>query len=146
MKVSQCLPVMVVAMLPAFGNERAFAQDNPNSAPSDKAKITIKEVPSIPPGEGAMDDINGSVTVTNGKPSDYKVVIYAYGDKWYVQPTAAEPLTDIDEDGKWEAKTHGGLEYAVLLVKPSFKPPATCDTLPKVGPNILAVVKKKPKK
>jgi hypothetical protein len=62
-----------------------------------------------------------------------------------VQPTVAEPLTDVDEDGKWESKTHGGVEYAALLVKSSFKPPATCDTLPKADPEVLAVVRQKPK-
>lgn len=125
----------------------ASAQTKEPKAPvaegKEKPAVKISSIPTnLPPGDGSTDDITG--TVTGVKPGDHKVVIYAYGDKWYVQPYAASPLTDIAEDGKWEAKTHGGLEYAVLLVKPSFKPPAQAQSLPSVGGDVLAVAKKKP--
>jgi hypothetical protein len=73
------------------------------------------------------------------------VVIYARGgDKWWVQPYVASPYTDIGADGKWESETHGGTEFAALLVKSSYKPSATLGSLPAVGDDILDIAKKKP--
>jgi len=144
MRILSCLSIAAVATLLACSKVGAAEDPQPAPPSGTKPKITIKTAPSIPPGEGSTDDIEGTVTGVKG--SDYKVVIYAYGDKWYVQPTVAAPLTDIDEEGKWEAKTHGGLEYAALLVKPSYKPSATLETLPKAGGDVIAVAKKKPKK
>ena len=51
----------------------------------------------------------------------------------------AEPLTDIDQGGKWQTVTHLGSTYAALLVKPAYRPPATMGGIPKVGPEVLAV-------
>jgi len=111
-----------------------------------KPTITITSVPTDPPGESmASDPIKG--TVSGGNPKEQKVVIYALGgDRWWVQPTAASPLTDIEEDGKWESATHGGTTFAVLLVKSSYEAKATLDTIPAVGGDILAKATKKPKK
>lgn len=111
-----------------------------------KPSITITSVPTDPPSEQmASDPIKGSVSGVNSK--DYKVVIYAYGDKWYVQPTAASPRTDIkEEDNSWESETHGGTQFAALLVKPTYEPEATLSTLPKVGGDVVAITKKKPEK
>jgi hypothetical protein len=143
MKILSYLPVAVATALLTCSSNLARA-DESGTTTNARPKIVIKTAPSISPGEGSTDDIEGTVTGVTG--TDYKVVIYAYGDKWYVQPTVAAPLTDIDEEGKWETKTHGGLEYAALLVKPSFKPSATLEILPKVGGDVIAVAKKKPKK
>ena len=75
------------------------------------------------------------------------MVIYARGgDKWWVQPYAASPYTDIGKDGKWESETHGGTEFAALLVKSSYEPSATLGSLPAVGGDILDIAKKKPEK
>lgn len=112
---------------------------------SKKPTITIKSVPSDPPGEQmASEHIKG--TVSNVSPKDYKVVIYAYGDKWYIQPTMASPFTDIEDDKTWENETHGGWQFAALLVKPSFNPAATLGSLPAVGGEVVAIAKKKPEK
>src|SRR5262245_15085784 len=112
MKTLRYLPLAVLgcglAGLIVVNSAVRAADEKPASG--EKPKITIKNVPSIGPGNGATDDIDG--TVTGAKPSEHKVVIYSYGDKWYVQPTVADPLTDIDSDGKWESKIYGGLEYA----------------------------------
>jgi hypothetical protein len=62
--------------------------------------------------------------VTGGNPRELRVVIYAYTDKWYVEPREAEPFTAIDSDGRWETETHLGTRYAALLVKLTFAPPA----------------------
>jgi len=108
--------------------------------------IAITSVPTDPPGESlASEPIKGTVGGVN--PQDYKVVIYACsGDKWWAQPTAASPQTHIGNDGKWESETHGGTEFAALLVKASYKPEATRGTIPDVGGDVIAVAKKKPEK
>jgi len=127
------LLLVTLLALPAFGQE-------------EKAKIAITSVPTDPPGESmASEPIKGTVGVVN--PQDYKVVIYARGgDKWWVQPTAASPLTDIENDGKWESETHGGTEFAALLVKPSYKPQATLWTIPGVSGDVIAVARKRPER
>jgi tetratricopeptide (TPR) repeat protein len=109
-------------------------------------EIAITSVPTDPPGESlASEPIKGTVSGVN--PQDYKVVIYARsGDKWWAQPAAASPQTHIGNDGKWESETHGGTEFAALLVKASFKPEATRGTIPGVGGDVIAVAKKEPEK
>jgi hypothetical protein len=107
--------------------------------------ITIVSMPTDDPGPTmASNDIKG--TVSGVKPDDYKVVIYAFGDVWYVQPYAASPLTDISSDNTWDTQTHGGTQFAALLVKPSYQPPATLASLPKVGGDVVAIDKKTPQK
>jgi hypothetical protein len=118
-----------------------------NPAPDDHQKpdIAITSVPSDPPGEQmASDPIKG--TVSGVDPTAFKVVVYSYGDKWYVQPTAASPRTDINDDKTWQTETHGGTQFAALLVKPSFEPAATLGTLPDVGGDVVAIAKKSPEK
>ena len=91
----------------------------------------------------ASEPIKGTVGGVN--PQDYKVAIYARsGDKWWAQPTAASPQTHIGNDGKWESETHGGTEFAALLVKGSYQPEATRGMIPGVGGDVIAVAKKKP--
>lgn len=70
------------------------------------------------------------------------VLLYSLTDKWYVQPTRAEPFTDIGKDGKWEATIHLGTRYAAILVRRSFdaaKVAPILIQLPDVGDKVLAV-------
>jgi len=110
-----------------------------------RPEISIKSVPIDPPSEEmAKTSIVG--TVVGGNPKEQKVVIYAKGDKWYVQPTVESSITDFDEHGNWESETHGGYQFAALLVKASYKPAPTLRSIPAAGGEILAVAKKDPKK
>jgi hypothetical protein len=129
-------------LLVTFVGLSAFGEAKDDKKPS----ITIISVPTDPPGESmASEPIKGAVN--GGDPKEYKVIIYARGgDKWWVQPTIASPFTDIGSDGKWESETHGGTEFAALLVKSSYKPEATLGTIPQVGGDILDAAKKKPEK
>src|SRR5438477_12026 len=65
----------------------------------EKARITITRVPSCQPGETMCPDpIKGTVA---GAGRDQKLVIYAHGgDKWWVQPYAASPFTNISDNGQ----------------------------------------------
>ena len=133
------------AVFAAFAGQRSFAQEAQGEKLGEKgreagASITFTRVPppTLLPGPAGMDAIAGSVTGVDVQ--QCKVVIYALGDIWYVQPTAARPLTDIGKNGKWETDTHGGSEYAALLVKSTYRPRPTVAALPQVGDDVLAIV------
>jgi hypothetical protein len=109
-------------------------------------EIAITSVPTDPPGENtAPEPIKGTVGGVN--PQDCKVVIYARsGDKWWAQPSAASSLIHIGNDGTWESETHGGAEFAALVVKASYQPEVTRETIPGLGGDVIAVAKKKPER
>ena len=125
----------VISALVVAGCVHAFAQ----AKPAAKLSIAITQPPHA--GKGGPDQtepISGEVHGVDY--ATHKVVIYTFaGGTWWVQPTVAEPLTDIDQSGKWQTITHMGSTYAALLVKPSYKAPATMSSVPKAGPDVLAV-------
>lgn len=111
-----------------------------------RLSIIITYAPPDDPGENLAEEpitgkVQGPVNV-----DECKVVIYAYGNKWWVQPWANSPYTDIYQDGTWETDTHGGFKFAALLVKSSYKPRATRSKIPKVGGDVLAIAIATPKK
>jgi hypothetical protein len=74
-------------------------------------------------------------------------VLYALaGGKWWVQPYADSLYTDIDKNGNWHSQTHLGSDYAVLLVKQSFQPPATTQDVSQLGEGVLVIAKAEGKK
>jgi hypothetical protein len=101
-------------------------------------RITV-ELPYDPTGgPGSSADIAGEVSgISPDNFHDFRVVIYARTDNWYVQPTADDPYTEIDA-GKWSATIHTGTEYAALLVKPTFTPRNKIPVLPSVGGDVIA--------
>ena len=114
------------------------------SAQSQAAKKTAIKITQVPPydaqgGPDKMVTIAGAATGDNVK--QYKVVIFVRTNTWYVQPYLASPYTSIADDGKWRTDTHLGAEYAALLVKPSYIPPATTNTVPEIGDEVLAIDK-----
>ena len=122
----------------------AFAQ---NQDATGKAGIQILKVPEdLVPGDGMRGEITGKVTgLASFK--GYWVSIYSLGGgNWWVQPTEAEPLTPIGAGGEFSAEIHGGEEFAVFLVKDTFKPAAKVEQLPKLGGEVLARDRKKPEK
>lgn len=110
-----------------------------DTAPS----IRITVAPREGPGETSYGDIEG---VVKNAPKDSKVVIFSFGDKWYVQPTTNAPFTTIGSGGKFSATIHGGYKFAALLVKPGYMPPDTTESLPVEGGNILKIAKADPRK
>jgi hypothetical protein len=114
----------------------AKAQDSKDPA------VSFTLVPhSAEGGPGQTEAIAGEAKGVNF--ANYKIVVYARGGNgvWYVQPTVADPITDIGTDGKWATDTHLGRSYAALLVKSGFKPSATLDSLPVVGSDVVAVAR-----
>src|SRR5205085_12195311 len=88
-------------------------------------------------GEGSAAKIEGEVS--GATPQDAQVVLYSWTDKGYIQPTRAQPFTDIAPDGKWSTEIHTGTRYAALLVRPSYRPRFVVFNLPPVGGDVIAV-------
>lgn len=99
--------------------------------------IQFTRIPPVSPGgPSAMGSIAGRV---HGSHHALKVVLYARSGKWYVQPYADQPFTEIKPDSTWSSPTHLGSHYAALLVQPDYVPSAVIDNLPGVGGSIAAV-------
>ena len=63
-----------------------------------------------------------------------RIVLYAKAEgKWWVQPQADAPFTEIQPGSRWQNFTHPGTDYAALLVGSDFKPPPTVHELPVQG-------------
>lgn len=100
--------------------------------------ISISRVPHAGKGGPQTEPIAGSVKGVDF--AKHKVVIYTFaGGTWWVQPTVASPLTDIDGQGNWQTITHLGSTYAALLIRQPYKPPATSSYVPRAGGDVLAV-------
>jgi hypothetical protein len=99
--------------------------------------LTITRVPRYQPegGPDTRDTIAG--TVRTPLASDYKVIVYARADAWYIQPTpfAMQP---IESDNTWQTWTHTGSSYAALVVRTTYKPLTRLDVLPQIGADVLA--------
>jgi hypothetical protein len=107
------------------------------AAPLPRVEIEITTIPPYEP-EGGPDtraDIAGRVS---GELSpEYKVVVYARADAWYIQPAAYAEHT-VGAGGTWSTWTHTGSSYAALVVRPGFEPFLRLDVLPRVGNYVLA--------
>lgn len=100
--------------------------------------IVFSQVPlanSAPPDQ--MRDIKGHVTGTR---AGDRIVLYARNDgRWGREPLHGQPFTKIEADGRWSGSTQLGLDYAALLVGPTYDPPELTETLPGVGTGVVAV-------
>jgi len=135
------LPLMLLALLAAQTCNQLIGQTSEQGMTGEKEAVSITEIPHA--GQGGPETTEPISGLAKGvKFEKFKVVVYAYAvGTWYVQPTVAAPLTDIDNSGKWETDTHLGSSYAALLVKQSFKPPATLSSLPIAQGEIAAMVR-----
>src|SRR6266550_1527588 len=111
---------------PRAGNEKAPVPE-----------LTITRVPRYQPegGPDTRDTIAG--TVRTPVAADYKVIVYARADAWYIQPTpfAMQP---IEANHTWQTWTHTGSSYAALVVRTAYKPLTRLDVLPQIGADVLA--------
>jgi hypothetical protein len=98
--------------------------------------ITFTRVP--PSSEGGPDRVELiEGRVSRAEPGE-QVVLYARAGVWWVQPLVTQPYTTIHRDRTFRCATHLGTEYAALLVRPTFVPPARTAVLPEVGGAVLA--------
>jgi hypothetical protein len=103
------------------------------------ADVTVEftEVPKAGAGAGSQGNIAGVVKGISS-PENYKIILYAHTNWWYVQPLTTDPYTDISGTGSWSNWTHLGYRYAALVVRKSYHPEAKIMTLPHVGGDVIA--------
>jgi hypothetical protein len=83
------------------------------------------------------DIIDGRVT---GARPGQRIVLYAKTDgRWGLCPQSGQPFTNMESDGRWKASVHLGLQYAALLVDPTYNPPQQTESLPIVGNGVAAL-------
>jgi hypothetical protein len=83
------------------------------------------------------DIIDGRAT---GARPGQRIILYAKTDgRWGVCRQSGQPSTDIEADGRWKAIVHLGLQYAALLVDPTYNPPEQTESLPIVGNGVVAL-------
>src|SRR5258707_14637980 len=77
------------------------------------------------------DIIEGRAT---GARPGQRIRLYAKTDgRWGVCRQSGQPFTNIETDGRWKASVHLGIQYAALLVDPTYNPPEQTESLPIVG-------------
>jgi hypothetical protein len=98
--------------------------------------IAFTRVP--PSSEGGPDRVELIEGRVSRAEPGWQVVLYARAGVWWVQPLVTQPYTTIHRDRTFRSATHLGTEYAALLVRPTFVPPARTAVLPEVGGGVLA--------
>jgi len=69
-----------------------------------------------------------------------RIALYAKTDgRWGLCPQLGQPFTNILHDGRWKASVHLGIQYAALLVVPTYNPPEQTESLPIVGNGVVAL-------
>ena len=104
---------------------------------SSDVTVEFTEVPKTGAGSDSQGNIAGVVKGISN-PENYKIILYAHTDWWYVQPLTVNPYTDVNSAGVWSNWTHLGNRYAALLVRRSFHPKAKIMTLPHVDGDVIA--------
>jgi len=83
------------------------------------------------------DIIEGRAT---GARPGQRIVLYANTDgRWGMCQQSGQPFTNIESDGRWKASVHLGLQYAALLVDPTYDPHEQTESLPIVGNGVVAL-------
>ncbi|HKR09333.1 MAG TPA: hypothetical protein VJS39_09100 [Gemmatimonadaceae bacterium] len=113
------------------------SRPRPSTESTPAPEIAITRVPRYQAegGPDTRDTIGG--TVRTPIPGDYKVVVYARADAWYIQPTPFS-MQPIEADTKWQTWTHTGSSYAALVVRKTYKPLTRLDVLPQIDADVVA--------
>jgi hypothetical protein len=83
------------------------------------------------------DIIDGRVT---GALPGQRIVLYAKTDgRWGLCRQSGQPFTNIESEGRWKASVHLGLQYAAMLLDPTYNPPEQTESLPIVGNGVVAL-------
>src|SRR6476660_9205211 len=114
-----------------------------NSAPTlafSKVPAAEQESPyktGISERDYKTDMIEGRATLA--RPGQ-RIVLYAKTDgRWGVCRQSDQPFTNVGTDGRWKASVHLGIQYAALLVDPTYNPPEQTESLPIVGNGVVAL-------
>jgi hypothetical protein len=108
----------------AFNKVPAAYQESPY-----KADLTERDYKT--------DIIDGRVS--GGRPGQ-RIVLYAKTDgRWGLCRQSYQPFAKIESDGRWKASVHLGLQYAALLVQPTYDPHEQTESLPIIGNGVVAL-------
>lgn len=107
------------------------------SQPGTEASIEFTRIP--PAAEGGPDKLHEIAGRVQGAKPGQQIVLFARSGIWWVQPTAAEPFTAIDQESNWRGTTHPGGTYAALLVNEGYHPAPRLDALPEKGGDVVAI-------
>jgi len=81
--------------------------------------------------------IDGRVT---GARPEQRIALYVKTDgRWGLCHQSGQRFTNIESDGRWKASVHLALQYAALLVDPTYNPPEQTESLPDVGNGVAAL-------
>ena len=87
--------------------------------------------------EYKTDIIEGRAT---GARPGQRTVLYAKTDgRWGLCRQSGQPFANIENDGRWKASVHLGIQYAALLVDSSYSLPEQTESLPIVGNGVVAL-------
>src|ERR1700722_18627987 len=77
---------------------------------------------------------------TTGARPGQRIVLYGKTDaRWAGCRQSGQPLTNIETDGRWKASVHLGIQYAALLVDPTYNPPEQTESSPIIGNGVVAL-------
>jgi hypothetical protein len=69
-----------------------------------------------------------------------RIVLYAKTDgRWGLCQQSYQPFAKVESDGRWRASVHLGIQYAALLVEPTYDPHEQSESLPIVGNGVVAL-------
>ena len=97
-----------------------------NSAPTiafSKVAAAYQESPyktDINESDYKTDAVDGCVT--GARPGQRLVLCAKTDGRWGLCQQTFQPFTNIESDGRWKASVHLGLQYAALLVDPTYDP------------------------
>lgn len=86
----------------------------------------------LAPGD---DIVSGVADVSS--PDQYRVVLWARTNIWYIQPTTADPYTVIRSDGTWSNYTNPWERIVALLVDSTYVPTPTREYHPASDPGVV---------
>lgn len=116
---------------------RAAEQSLDPSVAEVEPRIEVTTVPPYDPvgGPSSRATIAGFVSGLSD-PAEYRLVLYAYTDFYYVQPLTSAPFIRIDSSGRWSTWTHTGSHYLLLLVPSDYQPQDVMVSPAEAGPVI----------
>ncbi len=100
--------------------------------PAPNGCLSLIEIIDLQPND---DMVSGTANVSDT--SKTKIVLWAKTDRWYVQPSIAEPYTIIQSDGTWSSFTYPWDRIVALLVDSSYVPGSIRDYHPSLDPGVL---------
>ena len=112
------------------------------SSPSSPPAVVLNKVPAASPaphGQAIAGQTGAIEGYATGMRPGQRIVIYSKADgRWNLQPPSGQSFTNIERNGRWQASTLLGIEYAALLVDSTYAPPIQTESLPSVGPGVAA--------